>query len=89
MYNNWGYGLANRIIEKLTGKTWGQFSTDNIFEPLGMFNTTIHRVPESNNFSEGYMSLANGTPYHVPQPELEEGKILEGQLRYRPMCASL
>jgi hypothetical protein len=24
------------------------------------------------------MSLANGTPYHFPRPELEEEKILEG-----------
>lgn len=78
LYNNWGYGLADRIIEKLTGKSWGQFMTETIFRPLGMSNTTVHHVPESKNFAEGYMSLANGTPYHVPRPELEDGKILEG-----------
>jgi CubicO group peptidase (beta-lactamase class C family) len=78
LYNNWGYGLADCIVEKLTGKSWGQFMTENIFHPIGMTNTTVQHVPESKNFAEGYMSLANGTPYHVPRPELEDGKLLEG-----------
>lgn len=78
LYNNWGYGLADRITEKVTGDSWGQYLTEKIFRPLDMVNTTVHHVPESNNYAEGYMSLANGTPYHVPRPQLEEGKILEG-----------
>ena len=78
LYNNWGYGLADRVVEKLTGKSWGEFLTETIFHPLGMLNTTVHHVPESKNFAEGYMSLADGTPYHVPRPEIEDGKILEG-----------
>ncbi|KAF2667592.1 beta-lactamase/transpeptidase-like protein [Microthyrium microscopicum] len=78
LYSNWGYGLADLVVEKLTGKSWGQFQTESIFHLLGMVNTTVHHVPESKNFAEGYMSLSNGTPYHVPRPELEDGKILGG-----------
>ena len=43
-----------------------------------MDNTTVHNVLELKNFAERYMSLTDGTPYHVPRPELEGGKILEG-----------
>jgi CubicO group peptidase (beta-lactamase class C family) len=78
LYNNWGYGLADCIIEKLTTVTWGEFLAENIFRPIGMTNTTVQHVPESRNFAEGYMSLSDGTPYHVPRPEIEDGKILEG-----------
>ncbi|MBU5439121.1 beta-lactamase family protein [Tissierella sp. MSJ-40] len=40
-YSNTGYYLLGMLIEKLSGKTYSQFLTENIFLPLGMFNTGI------------------------------------------------
>jgi CubicO group peptidase (beta-lactamase class C family) len=39
--NKWGYTnsaflTAGEIIPKVTGKTWGEYVTENIFKPLGM-----------------------------------------------------
>ncbi|WP_406242436.1 serine hydrolase domain-containing protein [Tissierella carlieri] len=40
-YSNTGYYLLGMLIEKLSGETFGQFLTENIFLPLGMLNTGI------------------------------------------------
>ncbi len=41
-YNNFMYGVAGLVIEKVSGKTWEEFVQERIFMPLGM---------KSSNFS--------------------------------------
>jgi CubicO group peptidase (beta-lactamase class C family) len=36
LYSNSGYLLLGEIIERVSGQTLGQFTNENIFEPLGM-----------------------------------------------------
>jgi CubicO group peptidase (beta-lactamase class C family) len=38
-YSNSGYFLLGYIIEKISGKTYGQYLDDNFFKPLGMTNS--------------------------------------------------
>ncbi|HMI79744.1 MAG TPA: serine hydrolase [Ferruginibacter sp.] len=38
-YTNSAFLTAGEIIPKVTGKSWGDFVTDNIFKPLGMNNS--------------------------------------------------
>jgi CubicO group peptidase (beta-lactamase class C family) len=38
-YTNAAFGTAGEVIQKVTGKTWGNYITDNIFTPLGMNNS--------------------------------------------------
>lgn len=40
-YSNTAYYLLGMLIEKLSGKTYSEFLIENIFRPLGMFNTGI------------------------------------------------
>ncbi|WP_138207636.1 serine hydrolase domain-containing protein [Haloimpatiens lingqiaonensis] len=40
-YSNTGYYLLGLLIEKLSGKAYSEFLNENIFSPLGMFNTGI------------------------------------------------
>lgn len=40
-YSNTGYYLLGMLIEKLSGKTYSEFLTENIFLPLGMYNTGV------------------------------------------------
>ena len=40
-YSSTGYHLLGMIIEKVSGKPWGQFLHDRIFEPLGMSSTRV------------------------------------------------
>jgi CubicO group peptidase (beta-lactamase class C family) len=43
-YDNSGYFLLGRIIEKVSGQSYGDFLQKNFFEPLGMTNTGVHRA---------------------------------------------
>jgi D-alanyl-D-alanine carboxypeptidase len=38
-YSNTGYYLAGMVLEKISGKTYGQFLKERIFGPLGMSHT--------------------------------------------------
>jgi CubicO group peptidase (beta-lactamase class C family) len=38
-YTNSAFLTAGEIIPKVTGKTWGEYVTENIFKPLGMNNS--------------------------------------------------
>ena len=40
-YSSTGYHVAGMIIEKVTGKPWGQFLNERIFAPLGMTSTRV------------------------------------------------
>jgi D-alanyl-D-alanine carboxypeptidase len=55
-YSNTGYFLLGMIIEKVTGKVYGDFLRERIFQPLGMTATQfndIHTVIK--NRASGYM----------------------------------
>lgn len=56
--SNSNYNLLAYIIEKLSGKTYGEFLRENIFGPLGMKDTNHHGNPDTllRNRAAGYMS---------------------------------
>jgi CubicO group peptidase (beta-lactamase class C family) len=41
-YNNSGYFILGYIIEKITGKPYGEYLKEAFFDPLGMKNTGVH-----------------------------------------------
>jgi CubicO group peptidase (beta-lactamase class C family) len=43
LYNNSGYFILGYIIEKVTGRNYGDFLKTNFFDPLGMNNTGVHK----------------------------------------------
>ena len=51
IYQNIFYLVAGKVIEKVSGQTWGDFLTANIFKPLGMDRTctSITNLPDDNN----------------------------------------
>src|SRR4029453_12557245 len=42
LYSNTGYTLLAVIAERVSGKSFRQFTEANIFKPLGMTNTHFH-----------------------------------------------
>jgi CubicO group peptidase (beta-lactamase class C family) len=72
-YSNSGYLVLGDIIEKVSGQSYEQFVTDNIFTPLGMkdsgydSNTAIikHRASGYSRLQGGY---ANATYIHMSIP---------------------
>jgi D-alanyl-D-alanine carboxypeptidase len=53
-YNNTGYFLLGMLIEKVSGKPYGEFLQDRIFGPLGMASTRV------NDFREIIPNRATG-----------------------------
>ena len=59
-YNSTGYHLLGLIIEKVSGKSWGQFLNERIFAPLGMTRTRVYSsVDIIPNRASGYNHFGN------------------------------
>lgn len=43
-YSNYGYCLLGRVIEKLTGKPYGDYMTDEILKPMGIRDMKLGRT---------------------------------------------
>jgi CubicO group peptidase (beta-lactamase class C family) len=60
-YNNSGYYILGYIIEKVSGKEYGEYLKETFFDPLGMKNTGVHGpLLVLDNEATGY-SLEGGT----------------------------
>ena len=44
-YNNTGYFLLARVVEKVTGEDFPEWMKENVFLPLGMENTVVRKNP--------------------------------------------
>jgi len=60
-YSNTGYALLALIVERISGKNFGDFLSENIFEPLGMNNTIAYEknINEVKYRAFGY-NIKNG-----------------------------
>lgn len=54
LYSSFAYNLLGAVIEEVTGMSYGQFMTENIWEPLGMYDTHLDNVDITPNRSRGY-----------------------------------
>ncbi|MDD1707863.1 MAG: beta-lactamase family protein, partial [Methanoregulaceae archaeon] len=61
-YCNSGYVLLGAIIEKISGKSYGDFLADHIFSPLGMIQTSYEVTPGSiiPHMASGYTKTPDG-----------------------------
>jgi hypothetical protein len=73
LYCNTGYTLLAEIVSRVSGKTFAQFTKENIFDPLGMKDTHFHddheeivknraysyKQVDSSHFKNAVLSYAN------------------------------
>ncbi|HET9054869.1 MAG TPA: serine hydrolase domain-containing protein, partial [Cyclobacteriaceae bacterium] len=55
LYNNSGYFLLGMIIEKVSGMTYGEYVTKNLFKPAGMKSSFTDDSNLPANTAKGYM----------------------------------
>lgn len=60
-YNNTGYAILASIIEKVSGQSYKEYITENIFIPSGMVTSKVYDIGKKN---ESYYNLANGYTYN-------------------------
>jgi len=68
VYSNYGCALAGYIVQEASGILFEDYVKENIFEPLGMTNTTFDQQQTQElkrNLTKGYYWLAG---QFVPQP---------------------
>lgn len=54
-YNNTGYYMLGMIIERVTGKPYGDYLSENLFEPLGLSSTVYcSSAPIIKHRAQGY-----------------------------------
>jgi CubicO group peptidase (beta-lactamase class C family) len=46
LYSNMGYSLLAEIVERVSGRTFNEFLTEHVFQPLGMNSTHVHNDHE-------------------------------------------
>lgn len=61
-YSNSGYTLLSEIVERVSGQTFAEFARQNIFEPLGMNQTSFlsHHQNVVSNMAYAYADSQNG-----------------------------
>ena len=74
-YSNYGTALAGYIVERVSGLPFAAYVKENIFQPLGMDNSTFLQPPQDH--VEGKMARAYrfvGGEYHEGSFEYIQGK---------------
>lgn len=78
-YSNTGYALLASIIEKASGKTYGNFLQETIFTPLDMTNSFVYRrrfAPKKiDNYAFGYVYSDSLKQYLLPD-DIDETKMV-------------
>lgn len=64
-YSNTGYILLGRVVEKVSGKPFGEFLAERIFQPLGMHNTVHEPNLSDPRLARGYTTFALGAPEYT------------------------
>lgn len=79
-YSNTGYALLASIIEKLSGKNYGDYLEKNIFKPLEMKRTQVYRrryekrlVPD---YAYGYVFDSSANKFILPDSLAETAKMV-------------
>jgi D-alanyl-D-alanine carboxypeptidase len=61
-YSNTNFLILGRVVEKVSGQTFGAFLTQRIFTPLGMQHTLFEPAPGASTMASGYTTFALGSP---------------------------
>lgn len=76
LYSNWVYAFAGVVLENWVGESFGSFVQSQIFEPLDLRRTTIGSPP-SDNVAKSYQFLSDGTPWEIPNPQIQDNTVMD------------
>lgn len=67
-YSNTGYEILGRVVEKVSGESFGAFLGRHILGPLGLRHTVYEPAAPGPELAQGYASFALG-PFEAAKPE--------------------
>jgi len=65
-YSSYGFNLLSAAIEGASGKEFLKYIKKNVFDPLGMTETTAERMDSLILFRAGYYDMNNGKTVNAP-----------------------
>ncbi|WP_175269209.1 serine hydrolase domain-containing protein [Mucilaginibacter humi] len=63
IYNHYNVYLQMRIVEKVSGKTYKEYITQNIFKPLGMDGAVVDLSPDDPQMAMAFDQNFKNSPY--------------------------
>jgi len=51
VYSNFAYGVLDQVIARVSGRSYAQFMSEEVFKPLAMSRTAVHVPPELATFT--------------------------------------
>ncbi len=76
VYSNLGYIIAGAVTEKVTGKTWEQLMSSEIFEPLQMKTAGQGGTGTPGKIDQPWPHTANGQPTMVNGPAMDNLPVM-------------
>lgn len=61
-YSNLGFGVLDYLISRISGKSYRNFMREEVFHPLGMFQSSVDLTPQLET-SQAVRYGADGVPY--------------------------
>ncbi|HUF50975.1 MAG TPA: serine hydrolase domain-containing protein, partial [Longimicrobiales bacterium] len=61
LYSNMGYSLLAEVVERVSGRPFGEFLEANVFQPLGMTSTHVHNDHQRIVRNRAYSYAAAGS----------------------------
>jgi CubicO group peptidase (beta-lactamase class C family) len=86
-YSNAGFGLLSYLVECVSGKSFNEYCRDNIFEPLGMANTSFNPKDIDEKDIATVYSYGYGWDLEkdLIQKDIDRGKIIQSDYFF-PLC---
>jgi D-alanyl-D-alanine carboxypeptidase len=75
-YSNLGYIIAGAVVEKVTGKSWEQLMTSELFEPLQMKSAGFGGTGTPGQLDQPWPHTANGKPTAQNGPAMDNLPVM-------------
>jgi CubicO group peptidase (beta-lactamase class C family) len=75
-YSNVGYIIAGAVVEKITGKSWEQAVTDEVFDPLQMQSAGFGGTGTPGQIDQPWPHTADGQPAPSNGPAMDNPPVM-------------
>lgn len=89
IYNNWYYDVGAKVIEAVSGISYGSFLSEKILTPLGLNDTFTALHPPEENWAHGYMPGPDGELTDVGRPVVSDGTVMQGAVGIKTTAKDL
>jgi CubicO group peptidase (beta-lactamase class C family) len=76
LYSNLGYIIAGAVVEKITGKSWENAITEEVFQPLKMTSAGFGGTGTPGQIDQPWPHTVKGRPTAVNGPDMDNPPVM-------------